>query len=99
MALAPGSLQDNIKNATRSTATLGETTIAVVNADGSSLAGTNPFAPPSGTASFTVTWSVGNTVCDYKFYDGPGGSGTLLQTVTLTYSVAQTPDLTGGEIT
>jgi len=78
-----------------------EITIKVTNADGSpiTVGASNPFAPPFGTVSFTVTWSVGNTICDYKFYDGPGGSGTLLQTVTLTYSVAQTPDLTGGDIT
>lgn len=39
MALAPGSLQDNIKNATRTTATIGETAIAVVNPDGSTISG------------------------------------------------------------
>lgn len=61
MALAPGSLQDNIKNATRTTATLGETAVAVVNPDGTSIGGTGTSiitgtvdGDPSGTARVFV---------------------------------------------
>lgn len=39
MALAPGTLQDNIKNATRTTAVPGQTAVAVVNPDGSTISG------------------------------------------------------------
>ena len=59
---------------------------------------TGPFAPPPDTLSFTVTWTVGNTVCEYKFYSGPGGTGTLLKTVKLTYISPQVVDLVSGEV-
>lgn len=39
MALATGTLQDNIKSATRTTAIPGQTAIAVVNPDGSTISG------------------------------------------------------------
>lgn len=58
----------------------------------------NPFAAPPDALSFVVTYpTVLQTV--YKFYDGNGGTGTLLKTVTLNFSTAQTPGLTGGDIT
>lgn len=74
--------------------------IKVTNPDGTDIGGggsSNPFAPPAGTMSFTVAYPTSfQTV--YSFWSGPGGSGTLLQTVTLNFATAQTPDLTSGEV-
>lgn len=57
----------------------------------------NPFAPPSTAVSFTVTWPT-TVQAVYRFYSGAGGTGTLLKTVTINFTVAQTPDVLSGDI-
>lgn len=95
--IGPGSLQDNTQNATRDTGTPGNTAFAIVNPDGSQVGtASNPFAPPTDAMSFTVTYN--STTDVYEFYDGPGGTGTLLQTVTLTYSNPSKNVLIGGDV-
>lgn len=57
MAIPTGSLQDNIRNATRTTGTLPETAIAVVNPDGTNISGGG-----GGSASTVVVGTVEGTL-------------------------------------
>ena len=69
MALAPGTLQDNIKNATRSTAIPGQTAVAVVNPDGSTISGGGGGtggATTINTTSVSGAISVGTTPVEAK---------------------------------
>lgn len=69
MALAPGSLQDNVKNATRTTTVPGQTAIAVVNPDGSTISGGGGGSTTSNiitNTSISGAISVGTTPVEAK---------------------------------
>jgi len=57
MTLAVGTLQDNVKNATRTTAVPGQTAIAVVNPDGSDISGSG-----GGGGSASIQYSTSTAI-------------------------------------
>lgn len=66
MTIAPGTLQDNVRNATRTTAVPGQTAIAVVNPDGSDISGGGGGGSSSIQYSESTAISVGTSAVEAK---------------------------------
>lgn len=84
MAIPSGSLHDNLRNATRTTGTLPETAIAVVDTDGSSLASVQLFTIPYD--AITATYP---SATQEVYQSRVGGiAGVVQETVTVNYTDA-----------